>query len=364
MADRVEARATPAAHAKKLQRASALIEEVAGIKTEAARRGEAAEELKDLATTDAAAFAALTKSDVVTRLWRLVALDGGRAAGPEDVEQLVSRRDARRDAVLPGVLAALAEIALLNAPALLGQQLSTLATVMAVCRHCGRPGAASERASPERLSMLASLRWLAALSTHPVTTHLLKQGLAPLIVQALSLRTDQEVLLQCCVLAANVASDGAEQAGALCRARIPRLLSRLLVAEVRPELKEHAVAALNRVARAARGEPLDSDELIGPVALARLADCARPDAATEGLWALHVLATRGGEAIAARMAQTPEVMEVLQHKATVREVDDGDLALANKVAQLTFDDLTALSNKPPEPPEAPADARPPAPPAS
>mmetsp|Transcript_14921 Transcript_14921/g.46342 ORF Transcript_14921/g.46342 Transcript_14921/m.46342 type:complete len:291 (+) Transcript_14921:478-1350(+) len=267
MASNVEQVNTPAAFAKSSETTKSLVDEVASAATTAERRPEAAEELKALASKDATAFAALQRSDVVGRLWRLCA---GEKTAAEDVEALCAKRDANRDAVLPPVLDALAEIALLRAPALLGQQLSTLPTVLAVCRSCGRPGAPSERASPERLCLLAGLRWLAALSTHPVSKHLLKQGLAELVVRALSLRTDQDLLLQCCVLSANVAADGSEQARALCRAKVPRLLSRLLVAEVRPELKEHAVAALNRITRSARGEPLDADEVIGPVALALL----------------------------------------------------------------------------------------------
>ena len=336
-----EAQTTPLAAAKDLKTAKALIDECCAATTEADRRGKAAEELRALASRNATAFTELQRSQIVSRSWRLVAATNT----PDDAPALCSVRDERRDAILPPVLEALSEIALLRSPPLLGQQLSTLPTVMAVCRHCGRPGAPSERAAPERLSLLAALRWLAAISTHPVTSHLLKQGLALLIVQSLSLRTDQDILLQCCVLAANIASDGANQAGELCRAKIPRLLSRLLVADGRAEVKEHAVAALNRIANAARGEALDGELMSGPVALARLAASERPDCSSEGAWALHVLSTKGGDKIASKMARTPEVMAILEKRAFERETEDGDVALANKVAQITLEDLTKLLHK-------------------
>ena len=95
---------------------------------------------------------------------------------------------------------------------------------------------------------------------------------------------------------------------------MPRL-SRLLVADGRAEVKEHAVAALNRVANAARGEALDGELMSGPVALARLAASDRPDCSSEGAWALHVLSTKGGDKIAAKMARTPEVMAILEKRA-------------------------------------------------
>lgn len=338
-ATEAEAVATPAASAKDTASAKALIEECCSKTTEAERRGKAAEELRALASRNATAFSELQRSQVVSRSWRLVAASNT----PDDAPALCSVRDERRDAILPPVLEALSELALLRSPPLLGQQLSTLPTVMAVCRHCGRPGAPSERAAPERLSLLAALRWLAAVSTHPITAHLLKQGLAQLIVQCLSLRTDQDLLLQCCVLAANVASDGPGPTGQLCRAKVPRLLSRLLVAEGRAEVKEHAVAALNRIANAACGKALDADMVSGPVALAQLASSDRPDCSSEGAWALHVLSTKGGPLIAKKMAATPEVMEVLERRALAREVEDMDVALANKVAQITFEDLTKLT---------------------
>ena len=336
-----EAQTTPLAAAKDLKTTKALIDECCAKDTEADRRGKAAEELRALASRNATAFTELQRSQIVSRSWRLVAATNT----PDDAPALCSVRDERRDAILPPVLEALSEIALLRSPPLLGQQLSTLPTVMAICRHCGRPGAPSERAAPERLSLLAALRWLAAISTHPVTSHLLKQGLALLIVQSLSLRTDQDILLQCCVLAANVASDGANQAGELCRAKVPRLLSRLLVADGRAEVKEHAVAALNRIANAARGEALDGELMSGPVALARLAASERPDCSSEGAWALHVLSTKGGDKIASKMARTPEVMAILEKRAFERETEDGDVALANKVAQITLEDLTKLLHK-------------------
>ena len=155
MASTVEARATPAAHASAAGKAKALLGEVGSPSTEAARRCKAAQELRDFATSDATAFAALKGSDVVFELWRLV---GDAKVGAEDVEALVGKRDGSRDPVLPSVLDSLAELALLKIPSLLGQQLSTLVTVMAVCKHCTARGAPSERASPERLALLGALR--------------------------------------------------------------------------------------------------------------------------------------------------------------------------------------------------------------
>ena len=75
----------------------------------------------------------------------------------------------------------------------------------------------------------------------------------------------------------------------------------------------------------------------GPVALARLAASDRPDCSSEGAWALHVLSTKGGDKIAAKMARTPEVMAILEKRAFERETEDDDVALANKVAQITLE---------------------------
>ncbi len=45
------------------------------------------------------------------------------------------------------------------------------------------------------------------------------------------------------------------------------------------------------------------------------------------------------------MARTPEVMAILEKRAFERETEDGDVALANKVAQITLEDLTKLLHK-------------------
>ena len=134
-----EAQTTPLAAAKDLKTAKALIDECCAKDTEADRRGKAAEELRALASRNATAFTELQRSQIVSRSWRLVAATNT----PDDAPELCSVRDERRDAILPPVLEALSEIALLRSPPLLGQQLSTLPTVMAICRHCGRPGAPS-----------------------------------------------------------------------------------------------------------------------------------------------------------------------------------------------------------------------------
>ena len=343
-----DATQTPAAHATAAASAKALLGEVTSPATEAERRCAASQELKDLATSDAAAFAALKGSDVVGACWRLVATD---ATARDGAAEMVARRDGNGDAVLPSVLDALAELALLRIPSLLGAQMSTLDTVLSICDHAGALGAPSERVSPERLALVAAYRWLAALSTHPVSGHLLKAGLGERLQKTLSLRTDKELLLQCCVVAANVAADGGDQAEALCACRIPRLLGRLLVVEANPDLKDHAVAAINRIARSARGERLDGDELIGPDAFAALAGAPRPACAAEGVWALHILAAKGGPRVAARLAKLPSVIAALEAKTATPEVGDGDSALAQKVAALTLEDLAPHR----------ADAPPPAP---
>ena len=339
--------------------AKMLLSEVESPETECVRRCKAAQELRDLATSDAAAFAVLKGSDVVAACWRLV---GDATTGAEDVAALVAKRDGNRDAILPSVLDALAELALVKVPHLLGQQMSSLVTVLAVARKCGAAGAPSERAVPERLALLAATRWLAAISTHPVTTHLLKSGLCDLLKECFTMRTDQEVLLQCCVLTANVAADGGSQAQALCEARLPRLISRLLVASCAAELKEHAVAALNRVANAACDEDLGQAETIGPLALAKLATSDRKPCAAEGIWALHILATKGGDGIARQLARLKPVTDVLSAVCIARELEDADLALAGRVAAITLDDLNKLkaADEPPAP-KAAGD-EPPAPP--
>ena len=73
MASNVEQVNTPAAFAKSSETTKSLVDEVAAAATTAERRPEAAEELKALASKDATAFAALQRSDVVGRLWRLCA---------------------------------------------------------------------------------------------------------------------------------------------------------------------------------------------------------------------------------------------------------------------------------------------------
>ena len=112
-----EAQTTPLAAAKDLKTTKALIDECCAKDTETDRRGKAAEELRALASRNATAFTELQRSQIVSRSWRLVAATNT----PDDAPALCSVRDERRDAILPPVLEALSEIALLRSSPLLGQ---------------------------------------------------------------------------------------------------------------------------------------------------------------------------------------------------------------------------------------------------
>lgn len=298
-------------------------------------RVEAAARLRELWESDAGVASRLVEANVVGRLWLEAT---GDTASP-DAASLISRRGAQQKLVLPVVLGALSELALVREPALVAQQLSALSTVLAVAETAGRPGAPSQKASPERRALVAVMRWLSAISTAPVTAHLVRSGVPSLARRSLETRVDDEILVHTCALVANIAADHADLAAALCDHKIPRLLARLVVEpSASAEAKEYAVAAANRVARSANSTGQDAPLAILPDALALLATCDRPACWREGVWALHVLVTKGNESSA--IGTLPAVVRALEAAAQGRDDDVDDDALARRVARLTLDDCT------------------------
>ncbi|KAJ1461559.1 hypothetical protein M885DRAFT_506559 [Pelagophyceae sp. CCMP2097] len=322
-----------------------VVLEVCGAETLSKRRVKAAEEIFNAVRSNAISADDVAQSNVIAKAWQCAGRQGVAAA------DLVGCADAQGEALLPSVLGALTELALIPEPALIGQNLAALRLVLDVAEFAARPGAGSERASADRLALVAALRWLAAVSTHPVTQHLLRSGVAELIQKTMSLRTDDEVLLHAAVLVGNIAADGPAQCEELCRAKLPRLVARL-VAEPHgaSEVKEQLVTAANALAHAANvadGAQTEC-ELVAPLAFAKLASSPLNACAEEGVWALHLLQAKGSISVQRRLANMPAVVAALERLASVvgggaSPEDQASLDLAKRIAALTLGDLRKLA---------------------
>ena len=276
----------------------------------------------------------LAESLVVGKLWSLV------VSSSNNPETMIG------NAVLPGVLAALAELALPRHEALIGQQLSSLKVVLSIVRVASEPTTGS-RSSPEREALAGGMRWLAAVSTHPVTKLLVDQGITDLIRRSLSLRVDDEILIHTTNICANVAADHPDLAVALCRATIPRLLARLVCEpSASAEAKDRAVIAVNRVTKSLLRRNDHDDTKPLPDALADLSGVRDLDYPcwTEGVWGLHILSQKGGDTINAKLKRRSTVINALKAHTTAAGQDgestpDQNVALARKVAAMTLNDI-------------------------
>uniref|UniRef100_A0A7S3JS11 Uncharacterized protein n=1 Tax=Aureoumbra lagunensis TaxID=44058 RepID=A0A7S3JS11_9STRA len=277
--------------------------------------------------------ALIARENIVGKLWAIIIV--------EDIKKIIENSQT------PGVLNALAELALPQCPPLIAQELSALDMIVQLINHCSAPGMPTHKASSERRVLISCWRLIAALSTHPITKHLLTKGLDVLARQALELRTDDEILLHVSTFCSNTASDHLELALTLCDARIPRLLARLICeVQVAAEVKEHIVVAANSFAKSCNPDFTHQEDIFlrFPDALAALASSSQSRAATEGIWALHCLVTKGGMQLARKLAHNaPSVLTALEPHAQAYAAADktqaSHLTLAQRVAKLTLDDI-------------------------
>ena len=325
----------------------------------------AASRLRDHTDTEAVGRAVMG-SHLLMRLWRSLLgndyAEGNVTTSPGSAA-VIATNAARHilavcetagadSAEVQTALLLLAELALLPAPALLGQSMSTLGSLVALIDEAGAGGIILGRASPQRGALIGALRVVLALSTHrALAPHLAgPAGIPARIARLMSIHADPEILTLALALASNLCDSGAE-AVALCVAKFPRLVTRLIANAGTPsELKEDAVAALRRLTAALGGTAACEPPETLPALLAVLASGGggggggRWAACREGVWGLHLLSER--VELRPRLALLPGVREALASAgvragiaaATKAEEDADEL---QRIAKLTLETLGA-----------------------